>query len=128
MNEMAALLRDRTTQVEAEAAGRRTAEENVITLERELNKANAKLSSPMAAESGEVAELKSFNEDLTVSLRSLSDMREGRIPLSIPLFFLKHNLAPFRKCSNVTHVNNASSHTLSLDACISFVENVWMHV
>lgn len=73
MNELNGLLRDRTAQTETETAARKTAELNVISLEKELQKSKAILQHNSNGQGGvgstEVAELKSFNDDLTKMLK-----------------------------------------------------------
>lgn len=73
MNEMAALVRDRTTQAEKEVAARKVAEENVLNLEKEVQKSQSLLQQGSHGKGGmdsaEVVELKSFNEDLTKMLK-----------------------------------------------------------
>lgn len=62
------LLADRTRQHEAEAAARQKAEEQAARATKELDRANAKLGAVKSgtAQSVEMTELKSYNEDLTV--------------------------------------------------------------
>ncbi|KAH9810216.1 hypothetical protein DFH28DRAFT_1065038 [Melampsora americana] len=71
MNDVMILLRERTAQVEEEAASRRKAEENLIGLERELTRMKTRngTSGPAGEASGEIEELKSFNDDLTKMLK-----------------------------------------------------------
>ncbi|KNZ64509.1 hypothetical protein VP01_1020g3 [Puccinia sorghi] len=65
--ELSNLLRDRTTQAEAESSARKTAEENVINLEKEIQRSKLAGSNGRGGlEPAEVAELRSFNDDLTV--------------------------------------------------------------
>lgn len=71
MNDVMILLRERTAQVEEEAASRRKAEENLIGLERELSKMksrNGTTGGTVGESNVEIEELKSFNDDLTVSV------------------------------------------------------------
>ncbi|POW01313.1 hypothetical protein PSHT_12600 [Puccinia striiformis] len=64
--ELSTLLRDRTAQAETEASARRTAEENVINLEKEIQRSKlAGTNGRGGLEPAEVAELRSFNDDLT---------------------------------------------------------------
>ncbi|MBW0476096.1 hypothetical protein O181_015811 [Austropuccinia psidii MF-1] len=72
MSEVGVLLQERTSQIEIEASARRTAEESAQNLEKELQKAKARLLNKEGREgldSAEVTELKSFNEDLTKMLK-----------------------------------------------------------
>ncbi|KAI9605721.1 hypothetical protein H4Q26_004086 [Puccinia striiformis f. sp. tritici PST-130] len=69
--ELSTLLRDRTAQAETEASARRTAEENVINLEKEIQRSKlAGTNGRGGLEPAEVAELRSFNDDLTVRIHS----------------------------------------------------------
>ncbi|KAH9455081.1 hypothetical protein Pst134EA_022557 [Puccinia striiformis f. sp. tritici] len=68
--ELSTLLRDRTAQAETEASARRTAEENVINLEKEIQRSKlAGTNGRGGLEPAEVAELRSFNDDLTKMLK-----------------------------------------------------------
>jgi len=68
--ELSNLLRDRTTQAEAESSARKTAEENVINLEKEIQRSKLAGSNGRGGlEPAEVAELRSFNDDLTKMLK-----------------------------------------------------------
>ncbi|CAH7670764.1 hypothetical protein PPACK8108_LOCUS5498 [Phakopsora pachyrhizi] len=72
MGEVVIVLKDRSTQIENEAAARRKAEENMASMEKELGKLKTKLQSTegvKSMDSAEVVELKSFNEDLTKMLK-----------------------------------------------------------
>ncbi|EGG10527.1 uncharacterized protein MELLADRAFT_115459 [Melampsora larici-populina 98AG31] len=74
MNDVMNLLRERTAQVEEEAASRRKAEENLIGLERELSKMKSRNGMSGTVGMGEssnveIEELKSFNDDLTKMLK-----------------------------------------------------------
>ncbi|OAV96668.1 hypothetical protein, variant [Puccinia triticina 1-1 BBBD Race 1] len=68
--ELSALLRDRTAQAETEASARRTAEESVMNLEKEIQRSKLTGSNGRGGlEPAEVAELRSFNDDLTKMLK-----------------------------------------------------------
>lgn len=72
MNDVMILLREKTVQVEEEAASRRKAEENLIGLERELSKMktrNGGMTGMGGEANAEISELKSFNDDLTKMLK-----------------------------------------------------------
>lgn len=100
------MLRERNGEVEAQTLARSKAEETANRTSKELERTTSKLNAAKTGtiQSAEVAELKSFNEDLTVrwSLVSAS---------VVVMAVLTQKDGRHRKCSNATRANNASRPT-----------------
>ncbi|PLW06217.1 hypothetical protein PCASD_23803 [Puccinia coronata f. sp. avenae] len=89
--ELSTLLRDRTTQAETESSARKSAEESVMNLEKEIQRAKLAGSNGRGGlEPAEVAELRSFNDDLTVRISFIRaiTMCKSSVSMTTDSFFL----------------------------------------